>query len=141
MTSGLDELLDRFERHGASAPAIYRVGLGLAIALAGVHKLIDSGAWTVYVADWLAPFLLVSPRTWMVANGVVELGFGALLLIDRYTAAAAAVVALSLAGTVCYLAVVAVTDGRFVDVLIRDVGLTALAIGVFVGSYRREYRG
>lgn len=138
MASELDERLERFERYEASAPTVYRVGLGLVIALAGVHKLLAPAAWTVYVVDWLAPFLLVSPRAWMLANGVAELVFGALLLIDRYTTPAAAVVALSLVGTVSYLTVVAVTEGRFVDVLIRDVGLTALAIGVLLQSRGRE---
>jgi hypothetical protein len=41
-------------------------------------------------------------------------------------------VAVSLAATVVYLAVVGLTTGQFVDVLIRDIGLTALAVVVAV---------
>lgn len=129
---------ERLERTEGNAPTVYRVGLALVIALAGVHKLLAPEAWTIYVVDWLVPLLPVSPRTWMLANGVVELLFGILLLIDRSMTAAAAIVALSLAGTVAYLVIVAVTEGQFVDVLVRDIGLTALAIGVFLQSRERE---
>jgi len=104
-----------------------RVGLGTMLVLAGVHKLLAPAAWAVYVTDWLAPWLVVSPRLFMLANGPPEVLVGGLLLADRYVAPATAVAAVSLPATVGYLAVVAGTDGVFVDVLIRDVGLAALA--------------
>ncbi|GAB7095477.1 DoxX family membrane protein [Halolamina litorea] len=107
--------------------AVARLGLGSMLVLAGVHKLLDPGAWALYVTDWLAPWLLVSPTTFMLLNGPPEVLVGVLLLVDRYVAPATAVAAVSLPATVAYLAVVAVIDGAFVDVLIRDVGLTALA--------------
>lgn len=124
---------------GLSPPPaiIARAGLGLTILLAGVHKLVVPGAWTVYVADWLAPWLVVSPVVFMLVNGVLELGFGAAILVDRFTRVAAGVVAVSLAATVGYLGVVALLDGgRFIDVLVRDVGLAALAWAVTVEALR-----
>ena len=109
---------------------IARVGLGAMLVLAGAHKLVAPESWAVYVTDWLAPWLVVSPRTFMLLNGPPELLVGGLLLADRYVAPATAVAAVSLPATVAYLAVVAVTDARFVDVLIRDVGLATLALVV-----------
>ncbi|MDS0277125.1 DoxX family membrane protein [Halomicroarcula sp. S1AR25-4] len=105
------------------------------LVLAGVHKLLAPDVWAAYVVDWLAPLLLVTPVQFMLINGVLEIGFGAVLVADRYTLAAAAVAAVSLAATAAYLAVVGVTEGGlFVDVMIRDVGLTALASAVLVRS-------
>lgn len=106
------------------------------LAAAGAHKLVDPAGWTVYVTDWLAPWLLVSPTAFMLANGVLELGFAALLLADRYTAVAALVAAASLAATTGYLGVVWATAGVFGDVAARDLGLTALALVVLADALR-----
>jgi len=118
----------------APAPAtLARAGLGLMILLAGVHKLAAPGAWAVYVTDWLAPWLVVSPVTFMLVNGVLEVGFGAALIADRFTAVSAAVAAVSLTATIGYLGLVALVEGGlFLDVLVRDVGLAALAWAVLV---------
>ncbi|WP_255150461.1 DoxX family membrane protein [Halorarius halobius] len=123
----------------ARAPApgvIARWGLGLAIVLAGVHKLLDPAAWTVYV-DPVESLLVVSPTTFMLANGWLELAFGLAILLDRYTAVAAFVAAASLSATVAYLAAVWVATGQFGDVVARDVGLAGLAWAVTVSALRR----
>jgi uncharacterized membrane protein YphA (DoxX/SURF4 family) len=120
-----------------SPPAVARLGLGAMVLLAGVHKLLAPGAWAVYVTDWLAPWLVVSPVVFMLVNGVLEVGFGAAILADRFTAFAAGVAAVSLSATVAYLAMVAaLADGLFLDVLVRDVGLAALAWAVTVDALR-----
>jgi flagellin-like protein len=93
---------------------------------------------SLYVVDWLAPWLVVSPVAFMLANGVLEVGFAALLFADRYTAFAALVATVSLFATIGYLAVVWATTGQFGDVLARDVGLAALALAVLVDALRRE---
>jgi hypothetical protein len=101
------------------------------VLLAGVHKLLAPGVWAAYVTDWLAPWLVVSPVAFMLINGVLEVGFGVAIVADRWTVFAAGVAAVSLSATVGYLALVAVlADGLFVDVLVRDVGLAALAWAV-----------
>ncbi|KAB1188504.1 MULTISPECIES: DoxX family membrane protein [Haloferax] len=121
--------------------AIARVGLGSMVFAAGVHKLLDPLAWTVYVVDWLVPFLVVSPVSFMLLNGVLELGFGAAIVADRYTTFASAVAAVSLTATCLYLAVVFVLEGGlFGDVLARDIGLAALAWAVLVDSLTRTTR-
>jgi uncharacterized membrane protein YphA (DoxX/SURF4 family) len=73
----------------------------------------------------------------MLVNGWLEVAFGLALLLDRYTAFASFVAAVSLSATCLYLAVVWATAGLFGDVLARDVGLAGLAWAVFVGALRR----
>lgn len=121
---------------GPPPATLARWALGAMLVAAGAHKLLDPAAWTVYVTDWLAPWLLVSPTTFMLANGYIELAFGAALLADRYTAFASLVVAVSLTATVGYLAVAWATAGEFGDVLARDVGLAGLAWAVFADELR-----
>jgi uncharacterized membrane protein YphA (DoxX/SURF4 family) len=124
-----------------STAVLARVGLGLMVLLAGVHKLLDPGAWAVYVTDWLAPFLVLTPVGFMLLNGWLEVGFGIAILLDRYTAFAAGVAAVSLTATVGYLAVVWATAGRFGDIVARDVGLAALAWAVVVDALRGGTEG
>lgn len=121
----------------APEPAtVARVGLGATILLAGVHKLLDPAAWNVYVLPWLAALLPTTTTTWTLANGVFEIPVGLGLLLDQFVAPLAAFVALSLAATVVYLAVGVVTVGRFGDVLVRDLGLVALATTVTLTALR-----
>jgi uncharacterized membrane protein YphA (DoxX/SURF4 family) len=139
------EVLDTVRRRGEDAAArapssatLARVGLGLMVLLAGVHKLLSPGAWAFYVVDWLEPFIVLSPVDFMLLNGWLELGFGLAIIADRYTAFAAAVAAVSLTATVGYLGIVWVTAGRFGDVLARDVGLAALAWAVLVEALKER---
>lgn len=113
------------------APAVvFRVGLGMVILLAGVHKLVDPGAWSRYLAPAFARPWPFSIDATMIVAGVSELPFGLALVVDRYATAAAAVVAVSLVGTSIGLAVLVVQTGRGADVLLRDLGLAVLAVGV-----------
>jgi uncharacterized membrane protein YphA (DoxX/SURF4 family) len=125
-------------RRGPAPATLARWGLGLLLVAAGAHKLLDPAGWTVYVTDWLAPWLVVSPRAFMLANGYLELAFAALLLADRWTAFAALVAAVSLTATTLYLLVVWVQTGAFGDVVARDVGLTGLAWAVLVDALQEE---
>lgn len=139
MTTGTwtESLREGLADWAASAPesaTIARWGLGAMLVAAGLHKLVDPAAWTVYVTDWLAPWLVVSPETFMLANGVFELAFGVLLLADRYTIFAALVAAVSLAATTGYLALVSSGTGAFGDIIARDIGLTGLAFAVLVDA-------
>lgn len=134
MADYYDALERRVGSFEAYADDVARVGLGLVILLAGLHKLVDPGAWAVYVVPWLDSVLPMTPVEFMLLNGVLEPPFALALLADRYTTFAAAFVAASLLATVCYLAVVGLRTGLFVDVLIRDVGLAALAVAVAVRS-------
>jgi hypothetical protein len=143
MNSGLRERLRaahaRYRAWVARGPdptTVARVGLGLTILLAGVHKLVAPGAWAGYVVTWAEPLVVVSPRTFMWLNGPPEVLVGGLLLADRWTALAATVVAVSLAGTLAYLGLAALSGTVFATAMVRDVGLLGLAVSVLVASAR-----
>lgn len=121
-----DWLASRADR----APAILRVGLGLVILLEGAHKLVAPEVWAAYAAPWVLALWPAPMVPTMLANGVIEVGFGLALVADRYTTLAATVVAVSIAFVVVNLATIGAATGAFVDVAIRDVGLVALAAGV-----------
>jgi hypothetical protein len=130
-----------YESHGPDAATVARYGLGVTILLAGIHKLLVPSAWTVYLIEPLEPIILLSPVHFMLGNGVLEIVFGLAIIADRWTLPAVAVVVVSLAGTATYLSVVAVLrGGQFVDILIRDLGLTALALTVLLQHFRIEKR-
>jgi uncharacterized membrane protein YphA (DoxX/SURF4 family) len=135
----VDRVRERARTAARRAPGpthLSRLALGAMVLLAGVHKLVAPGAWVIYVVDWLAPWIVLSPVTFMLVNGVLEVVFGVALLADRQTAVAAGVAAVSLTATVGYLAVVWTLSGRFGDVLVRDVGLAGLAWAVVVDAVR-----
>lgn len=126
----MDTLDRRLAARADLAPAVFRVGLGLVILLEGAHKLVAPEAWAAYAAPWVLALWPAPMVPTMVANGVIEVGFGLALVADRYTTIAATVVALSIAFVVVNLVTLGLADGSFVDVAIRDVGLVALATGV-----------
>ena len=134
-----DAAIERARTAATRLPAsatLARWGLGAMVLAAGVHKLLEPAAWAVFVVDWLAPLLVVSPAAFMLINGYLEVVFGLALLVDRYTAVASLVAAASLSATCVYLAVVWATTGAFDggafgDVLARDLGLAGLAWAVF----------
>lgn len=120
---------------------VVRMGLGTVILLAGGHKLVAPEVWTKYAAPWvitLWPEGLLSFERVMVLNGVVEILFGLAILADVYTAITAGIVALSLFAVVFDLLTGAITTGTHVDVLIRDIGLLALATGTTLLAATRE---
>lgn len=131
---GYYEVFLRTAARGPPPSDVHRVGLGVVILVAGAHKVAAPGVWSAYSASIVTALWPISMDATMVANGVIEVGFGLVLLADRHTAVAAAVVAISLLGVVANLALVAVVSGQFVDVLIRDLGLAALATGVTIAA-------
>ncbi|WP_299269199.1 DoxX family membrane protein [Halorientalis sp.] len=132
-----DRLRTRLAALLPRASALARGGLGAMLVVAGVHKLVAPDAWAVYVVDWLAPWLVVSPRLFMLLNGPPEIVVGLGLLADRFVAVGAAIAAVSLTVTTAYLAVVALTrSGLFADVMIRDIALAGLAWAVLADAVR-----
>jgi threonine dehydrogenase-like Zn-dependent dehydrogenase len=133
------DLVGALARADRAVDPIARIGLGVVILLAGLHKLLDPAAWAVYVVPPFDRLLPMTPVQFMLLNGALEPPFALALLADRYTVFAAAFVTVSLAGTVAYLAVAALlTGGAFVDVLVRDVGLAALAASVTIRAAARD---
>ncbi|QLG61704.1 DoxX family protein [Halorarum salinum] len=131
------DALDQFDavvtRYDRLAGVLLRGGLGVTILLAGGHKLVAPAAWHAYLAPpfaalWPTGLLPLSPT--FVLFGVSEVLFGLLLLADWHTPTVASVTALSLLGVVVNLCVGVAVGEPYVDVLVRDVGLTFLAFGV-----------
>ena len=123
---------------GSSSSAL-RVGLGVTIFLAGAHKLVAPATWHVYLAPafeavWPTGILALDPA--FVLFGVSEVLFGTLILTDWHTPTIAILTALSLLGVVVNLAIAIGQGQPFVDVLVRDIGLTVLAAGVALDAAR-----
>jgi hypothetical protein len=74
----------------------------------------------------------------MMANGVFELLFGVALIAGFYMTIVAGVITLSLLAVVFDLVTGVILTGKFVDILIRDPGLVALALGVTLLSAQRS---
>lgn len=117
---------------GARSPVL-RWGLGLTILLAGGYKLVAPAAWHAYLAPTLEaawPTGILSLDAGFVLFGLSEIAVGLLLLADWHTPTVAALTAISLAATVGNLALAVAQGMAVIDVLIRDLGLTAFATGV-----------
>lgn len=117
-----------------------RVGLGIVVLLAGVSKYVQTAMWTKYYAPWfgrLWPTTLVSLETLTYAQGFFEILFGIALMLGFHTSLVAGIWALTMLGIVINLFTVFVTSGKYVGILIRDVGLFSLAVGVMLLSANR----
>lgn len=120
-------------RRSHLARALLRAGLGATILLAGAHKLVAPEAWHAYLAPLFAslwPTAQVPLDPAFVLFGVSEVLVGGLLLADRRASLMAALVAVSMLGVVCNLAIGVAQGEPHADVLVRDVGLTLYAAGV-----------
>lgn len=142
-TRYLDMARGALATQGRRGVPILRVGVGLLLLLAGLHKLVAPDVWSAYYAPLfldLDPTGLAGSAATMQAGGLGEAVFGLLILADRYASIVAALAALSLLAVVLNLAVLALQTGEAVDVLIRDVGLTLMAAALAVLSAREEVR-
>ncbi len=106
---------------------LLRVGLGLAIFLAGLDKFFDVlTTWSMYLSPLAERLLPVSPEAFLRAVGVVEMAIGAAVL-TRWPRLGAYALAAWLVGIVVNLAIA----GHFWDLVVRDleVALSAFALG------------
>lgn len=141
ITAYRDRYVTYVNEYAKYAYLVLRIGLGLVIFLAGAHKLVAPEVWTTYAAPWVTtlwPDRLVEFEIVMMLNGVFELLFGVALIAGIYTTVTAGIITLSLGAVVVDLLSGAVMTGKFVDILIRDIGLFALATGVTALSAERE---
>lgn len=133
--------VDRLADYSEYAEPIMRVGLGTVLLLAGIHKLVAPVVWTKYAAPWVIgvwPDWLLSFEFFMRLNGAIEVGFGIALVANVYPTVLAGITALSLLSVVINLGTGALMTGEYVDVLIRDFGLTLLAAAVALLSARQS---
>lgn len=140
-SSALDRTRSALAERAPLATPLLRVGVGLVLLLAGAHKLVRPDAWSRYAAPLLVdlwPASVLSFDAFMQLGGVGEVAFGLLLLAGTYTSLVAALSALSLASVVVNLAVGWVQTGDHLDILVRDVGLTAMAAALALLAARAE---
>lgn len=135
----LDALDARIGRYEQYASTIFRLALAFTILLAGMHKLVSPEAWYAYLAPlffdlWPTAVAPLDPTFRLF--GVSEVVFGVVLLSEWHTPTVATIVGLSLLGVVLNLFVAVGQGTPYVDVLVRDVGLTLLAFGVAVETSR-----
>lgn len=142
----LERVDDRIGRYTHHTGSVLRVGLGIVILFAGLHKLVAPSIWHAYLAP---PVLALWPTTVLPLDptfvwfGLSEVLFGLLLLANWHTPTIASLTALSLLGVVGNLLLAVAVGEPVVDVLLRDLGLVALAFGVALeagGSARRPKR-
>ncbi|RME32217.1 DoxX family membrane protein [Candidatus Woesearchaeota archaeon] len=110
--------LDSLQRFGA--PTV-RIGIALVYLFFGFSQLIDPARFT----GWLpaeAAILPVSATTLILANGVLEVTLGLLLIAGIYTRLSAAVLGLHL------LAIS--TSMGFTETAVRDFGLALATLSV-----------
>lgn len=117
---------------------ILRWGLGGTILLAGLHKLVAPDVWAAYTAPVVVTIWPVSLTLTMIINGAIEIPFGLLVIVDRWTTVAAGIIALSLIGVLGNFGLVLLQTGEFVDIAIRDVGLVFLALAVMSHSLEKR---
>jgi len=129
--------LDALVARGPAADPVLRVGLGVVILLAGVHKMVVPEAWAPYLAPLFATRWPAGVAETMVFLGLTEPPFAAMLVLDRWTTVAGVVVAVSIAATMLNLGILWVQTGRGMDVLIRDLAVLVLGAGVAIRSARR----
>lgn len=129
-----DAIVTGYSHH---ANAILRGGLGVTVLLAGADKLVAPARWHAYLAPpiadlWPVGLLPLDPT--FVLFGVSEVLFGLLLFLDWHTPTVAFLTALSLLGVVGNLGIGLAVGEAYADVLVRDLGLTLLALGVAVDA-------
>lgn len=130
-------------RYAPHAGWVLRVGLGIVILFAGLHKLVAPSIWHAYLAPpilaiWPASVLPLDPT--FIVFGISEVLFGGLLLADWHTPTVALLTALSLLGVVGNLLLAAAVGVPVLDVLLRYLGLVAFAVGVALESAGRAGR-
>lgn len=104
------------DRYVQDSSVALRIGLGVVILLAGLHKLAEPARWVPYLAPLFAVRWPISIKPTMVVFGLSERPIGICLVINRYTAVAAFHI------------------GQFIGIIIRDLAVFILATGVAIRS-------
>ncbi|MDY6770680.1 MAG: DoxX family protein [Candidatus Nanohaloarchaea archaeon] len=126
-------------RYSDRSETVFRMGLGLVMAGAGIHGMLAPAVWAGYMAPQIAGILSavgLSPVQVMQVNAVGEALFGLALLADMYTTVVAGLTTLALAAILVNMILAGV--GSFADIIIRDIGLLFLGAGVTLQAARRR---
>ncbi len=103
---------------------VLRFGLAAVFLWFGFSQLFDGINWVAWVPDWAVSLLHLPPAMIVLANGLLEVVLGALLVLGVWTAPVAYILALHL--------LIIVIDIGLTAIGVRDFGLMAavLALGL-----------
>lgn len=110
---------------------VLRLGLVVVFGVFGIDKIVHwplGMDWTAWMPAWIT-FIPATP--FMFATGVLETIAAIFLLIGRYVRIVALVCALLLAGLVASFG--------FNEIMIRDLGLLAMALALAMMPEHRQY--
>ncbi len=105
------DFTDKFRKY---APAVNRLGITAVILWFGINQLINPDNFLGYLPDFI--FSSSYAKTFIFANGILEVIAGTLLLLGPFTRFVALIMAL-------HLLVITIELG-YGDVAVRDFGLT-----------------
>lgn len=107
---------------------ILRVGMAITFLWIGILILKDPEAWAGFIQPWMRAVLPIPPVDIAFGTGFFDIFVGILLLIDFYSWLAALLGSLHL--------VLVLLAAGISEVTIRDIGLLAAAIALFLDSKR-----
>ena len=119
----MQNFLSRYERY---APVVLRIGIGFVFIWFGWSALTNTDMWTRLVPEWATS--IASPVTLVKIHGLVELTFGALLIIGFWARLSATILLVSLINTLTLV------SG---PTLIRDFGLAIALVSLVLNPYKR----
>lgn len=106
------------------APVVLRIGVSLLMLWFGFTNILSPNTLVGYLSPSFTNILPVSPLTFMIINGIVEILFGLALLLGCLTRTAALLTSLHILG-------IAINLG-YNDIAIRDYALAIAAFAVFL---------
>ena len=111
---------------------ILRVGLAITFLWIGILIFKNPEAWGGYLEPWAVGLLPIPLSEAMIGTAIIDIIIGALLLTDTLIWLAA------LAGAIHLVIVLAVSG--ITDITVRDIGLLAGLIAIFIDSFPQTIR-
>ena len=111
---------------------ILRVGLAITFLWIGILIFKNPEAWGGYLEPWAVGLLPVPLNEAMIGTAILDIAIGALLLADIFTWLAAFIGAIHL--------VIVLTVSGITDITVRDIGLLAGLIAIFIDSFPQTIR-
>jgi|SRR3989344_3450684 len=110
---------------------ILRVGLAITFLWIGVLIFKEPEAWGGYLMPWAANLMPIPIREAMIGTAILDIGIGALLLIDSFVWIAALVGGIHL---IIVLTVSGINEGT-----VRDIAILAAVIALAIDSMPKNF--
>lgn len=104
------------------APVVLRAGLAFVFLWFGLNQIIDQSIWVSLIPDWVVTLTGISAKTFVILNGVFEVGMAVLLAFGIQTRIVSALLFIHM------FAIIA--DVGLTPVGIRDIGLMVALLSV-----------